>query len=166
MRPDILLLVDADPESARMVAAAATGTRRRLVRVTSGREAFQMLNDGLDQVDVIVVDVDPGVHGMAVLEALDSSHQAPPVIVLTGLEETYMAPISAAHGAAACLAKPFTIEKLAATIEQVSASQRQSEAYTSDLWGHPHRCSAKCVSYRGSCRVRALESFPVCETLT
>jgi DNA-binding response OmpR family regulator len=166
MKPDILLVVDADPESAEMVAAAATKTRRRFVRVTSGREAFQMLNDGLDQVDVIVVDVDPGVHGMAVLEALDSSRQAPPVIVLTGLEETYMAPISAAHGAAACLAKPFSIERLTAVIEQVSASHGQSQAFTSDQWGHPHRCSAKWISYRGSCRVRALETFPVCETLT
>jgi hypothetical protein len=95
MKPDILLVMDADPKSARTVAAAVIKTRHLLVRATSSRQAFQILNDGLDQLDVVIVDVDSGVHGL---------------------------------------------------------QHCKSAAYTSDLWGHPHRSAAKCISYRGSAR--------------
>lgn len=165
MKADVLLLVDADPNSAELVALAAIKSRQHVIRANTSLEAFRILNDGLDAVDVIVVDVDPGVHGLAVLEAIDASPTAPPVIILTSLEAVYMTPIGAAHGAAACIGKPFTVEKLASVIEQVSAPGRRSAAWSSDAWGHPHRCENNFIACPG-CRRKSPENTSTSELKT
>ena len=140
MKANVLLLVDADPNSAELVALAAMKSCHQVILANTSLEAFRILNGGLDAVDVIVVDLDPGGHGLAVMEAIDASPRTPPAIILTSLEEVYMTPIGAANGAAACLGKPFTVEKLASVIDQVTAPGRRSAAWSSDVWGHPHRC--------------------------
>ena len=165
MKADVLLLVDADPNSAELVALAAMKSRHHVIRANTSLEAFRILNGGLDEVDVIVVDVDPGVHGLAVLEAIDASPTAPPVVILTSLEEVYMTPIGAAHGAAACIGKPFTVEKLASVIEQVSAPGRRSAAWSSDAWGHPHRCENNFIACPG-CRRKSPENAPTSKLKT
>ena len=146
MKADILLIVDADPSSTELVSLAAMKTKHRVIRAKTSREAFRILDGGLGEVDVVVVDVDPGVHGWAVLEAIDVSPTSPPVIVLTSLEEGYMTPVAAAHGAAACIGKPFTVEKIASVIEEISAPSWRSAACSSDAWGHPHRCKNSFIA--------------------
>ena len=158
MKADVLLIVDADPSSIELVSLAAMKTKHRVIRAKTSREAFHVLSAGLDEVDVIVVDVDPGVHGMAVLEAIDVSPTSPSVIVLTSLEEVYMTPIAAAHGAAACVGKPFTIEKIASVIEEISAPSWRSAACSSDAWGHPHRCKTSFIACP-ACARKLQESF-------
>ncbi|HWM24653.1 MAG TPA: response regulator [Chthoniobacterales bacterium] len=165
MKADVLLLVDADPNSAELVALAAMQTRHRLVRANTSLEAFRILEGGMDEVDVIVIDVDPGVHGLAVLEAIDASPTAPPVIILTSLEEVYTTPIGAAHGAAACIGKPFTIEKLASVIEQLSSPRWRSAAWSSDAWGHPHRCKNNFIACPG-CHRKRPENAPTSDLKT
>jgi hypothetical protein len=49
------------------------------------------------------------------------------------LEETYMKPIAAQRGAAACLGKPIRIEMLKSTLDAVSA--KQSQMLTCHRWG-------------------------------
>ena len=164
MNADLLLIVDADPASTELVSLAAMKTRHRILRAKTSREAFHILNGGLAEVGVIVVDVDPGVHGLAVLEAIDVSPTSPPVIVLTSLEETYMTPIGAAHGAAACVGKPFTVEKLASVIEQVSSPSWRAGACSSDAWGHPHRCQNSFIACSG-CRRKQTEHLKKLETV-
>ena len=78
MKEDVLLIVDADPSSTELVSLAAMKTKHRVIRAKTSREAFHVLSGGLDDVDVIVVDVDPGVHGLAVLEAIDVSQRVRP----------------------------------------------------------------------------------------
>lgn len=157
MKANVILLVDADPDSAEIVALAALKSRHHVIRADTSREAFRILNGGLDEVDVVVVDLDPGVGGLALLEAIDASPTAPPVIILTSLEEVYRTPIGAEHGAAACLGKPFTVEKLASVIAQVSAPGRRSAAWSSDRWGHPHRCENNFIACTG-CRRKSPEN--------
>ena len=42
----------------------------------------------------MIVDVDPGAHGPALLEAISSCADHPQIVVITAFEETYMKPIS------------------------------------------------------------------------
>ena len=158
MKEDVLLIVDADPSSIELVSLAAMKTRHRVIGAKTSREAFRILDSGLGEVDVVVVDVDPGVHGLAVLEAIDVYPTSPPVIVLTSLEEAYMTAIAAAHGAAACVGKPFTVEKLASVIEEVSALSWRSAACSSDAWGHPNRCKTSFIACP-ACARKLQETF-------
>ena len=158
MKADVLLIVDADPSSIELVSLAAMKTKHRVIRAKTSREAFRILDGGLGEVDVVVVDVDPGVHGLAVLEAIDVSSTSPPVIVLTSLEEGYMTPIAAAHGAAACVGKPFTVAKLASVIEEVCAPSWRSAACSCDTWGHPHRCKTNFIACP-ACSRKLQENF-------
>ena len=83
----------------------------------------------------MIVDVDPGSHGLALLEGISALHCRPPIIVLTALEESHMEPVVARHGAAACLGKPLSSARLCAVIEQVTGGETHGES--SDTWGHP-----------------------------
>ena len=138
MKEKIILLVDADADCAGLVleAGARTGHGVRLSR-DSG-EAFGFLSREFDRIDTIVIDVDPGTHGLALLEAISALHQRPPVIVLTGLEEAHMEPVAALHGAAECLDKPVSIERLKAALERVTSCGCDEEV-SCDPWGHPCR---------------------------
>lgn len=129
-----ILLVDADADLAGEVleAAAKTGHAVRLAKTS--RDAFQVLSDESEDVDLAIVDVDPGTHGMAPLEAIGAREQHPPVIVMTALEESYVKPIAERHGASACLAKSVSIEKLRSTIDEAPLASRR--IVRSDLWGH------------------------------
>ena len=61
---------------------------------------------------LVIVDVDPGAHGLALLEAISGCADRPQIVVITALEETYMTPIARKHGASACLGKPITLQRL------------------------------------------------------
>ena len=138
MKEKVILLVDADADSAGPVleASARTGHGVRLSR--DAREAFGFLQREFERIDGIIVDTDPGAHGIGVLEAISALRRRPPMLVLTGLEESEMKPIVARHGAAACLGKPVSIERLTAAIDQMSASDEGGTAAVScDSWGHP-----------------------------
>jgi len=136
MKENLVLLVDPDADSAGLVLEAAARTGHSVRFAKTSRDVFQILKNEIDRLDLIIVDVDPGAHGLALLEAISGYDEKPPVIVLTGLEETYMQSIAAGHGAAGCLGKPVPIEKLKSTLDQIS--ERMSRMQTCDRWGHPY----------------------------
>src|SRR5262245_54627381 len=118
MKEKAILLVDADADCAGVVldAGARTGHTVWLSRHT--RDAFDFLIREFDRIDILVVDVDPGSHGMALLSALGALRRRPSIIVVTALEESHMQPVAARHGAVACLGKPLSIERLRAVINR------------------------------------------------
>jgi DNA-binding response OmpR family regulator len=130
--PNTVLLVDADGDCEDLVAKAAARSKLKVRWVRTSREAFQLLSKRIRELALIVVDLDPGAHGNAVLNSLGGCAEAPGAITLTGLEQTYAEPISRGHGAAACLAKPLDIEKLSRTLSEVLVHHFP----TCDLWGH------------------------------
>jgi DNA-binding NtrC family response regulator len=131
MKENLILLVDADGDSEGVVLEAAARTGHKVRRAKTSCDAFQILKDEIRHLDVIIVDVDPGVHGLALLEAISGYEERPPMIALTGLEETYMQSIAAGHDAADCLGKPVSIDKLKSALEK-----SMSRMKTSDRWGH------------------------------
>jgi len=65
------------------------------------------------------------------LEAISGCADRPPILVITALEETYMKPIAMKHGAAACLGKPITVQRLCSSLNDVS-----QRLLTCDRWGN------------------------------
>lgn len=130
MNETTILLLDADGDSEALVSETATVTGRDVLVAKTSRTAFGILRDQMARLEVVVVDVDPGAHGLALLEAISSCADRPPIVVITALEETYMEPIARKHGAAACLGKPITVQRLTATLKDSS-----TRSLTSDRWG-------------------------------
>jgi DNA-binding NtrC family response regulator len=136
MEREILLVANSDADSKAIVEAAANESGRRLRKVSSTRQTFDILATDLENVDVVVIDLDPGMHALAILEAIGGHEVAPPVIALTSLEESEVMPIASLHGAAICLGKPFQHSSLAKAIERCLAQPR---SVSCDLWGHPRQ---------------------------
>ncbi len=130
MKENVVLLVDADGDSEGMVSEAAARIGRTVLLTKTSRAAFRILGDQMRRLDLVIVDVDPGAHGLVLLEAISGCADRPPIVVITALEETYMKPISMEHGAAACLGKPITIQKLSSSLNDVS-----KRSLTCDRWG-------------------------------
>ena len=127
---NVILLVDADGDSTSTVSEAAAGIGCDVLLAKTSREAFGIFGTQLRRLNSVIVDVDPGVHGLALLEAISSCADRPPIVVITALEETYMKPIAMEHGAAACLGKPILIQRLRSDLNAVLMHSR-----TSDRWG-------------------------------
>jgi DNA-binding NtrC family response regulator len=130
MKEHSILLVDADGDSEDIVSKAAARTGRNLLVAKTTRDAFGILRDQIRWLDLVIVDVDPGAHGLALLEAISGCADGPQIVVITALEEIYMKPIALKHGAAACLGKPITVQRLGSTLKDVS-----TRSLTSDRWG-------------------------------
>src|ERR1700682_4803993 len=119
MKKNILLLASSSGDSNAIVADAAVRTGRGLQHIDNSRRAFELLKAGLKDIDLIIIDLDPGMHSISVLEALGCCDTCPPIIVITGLEELEMTAIAYRHGATACIGKPFSAAKLALLMEDV-----------------------------------------------
>lgn len=130
MKENAILLVDADGDSEKIVSLAVARAGRDVLVARTSSDAFQILKDQMQRLAFVVVDVDPGAHGLALLEAISACADRPQIVVITALEETYMIPIAAKHGAAACLGKPVTLHRLNSTLNAVA-----TRPLTCDRWG-------------------------------
>ena len=144
MKRDILLVANGSGDSNAIVADVAARTGRGLQHIDNSRRAFEILMAGLDDIDLIIIDLDPGMHSISVLEALGCCDTCPPIIVVTGLEELEMTAIAHRHGATACIGKPFSAAKLALLMEEVCPSTEQQSTVSCDRWGHVRNCAGEC----------------------
>lgn len=145
MEREILLVANSDTASNAIVEAVAKQSGFRLRKVSSTRQAFEILATGLDNVDVVIIDLDPGIHSLTILEAIGGHPVAPPVIVLTSLEESEVTPIANRYGTVACLGKPFQYPSLSKAIELCLARPR---SVSCDLWGHPRQRRRRAWAYQ------------------
>ena len=136
MKSNVLLIARPDRDENRAIEYAARQTGRGLRHAESSREAFEILSSGLDKIDIVIIDLDPGIHSISALEAIGCCDSAPPVIAVTGLEESEMAPIAYRHGAAACVSKPFEAVELVYIINRLCSSTERERRHSCDLWGH------------------------------
>ena len=71
MEREILLVsANRDADSNAIVEAVAQERGRCLRKVSSTRQAFDVLATDLDNVDVVIIDQDPGMHSSGNLEAI------------------------------------------------------------------------------------------------
>jgi CheY-like chemotaxis protein len=145
MNRNVILLVDADPETcaATLTAARTAGFDVRFGQIQ--RDLSEITEFGLDDIAVIVLDYDPDVHGPTVAEALAQWLPPRPLIFISS-DGVVRRPRMPAGGAAKHLTKPVTSEQLALAIGTV-ASASEAQAPCCDRWGHPcsnrdHACAS------------------------
>ena len=140
MKRNVVLVLDADADTAGVVALAASSGNYDLRFAQTSKDFFHFCSDDFENVAAIVLDVDPGVHGMAILEALDACENTPPVIVVSALEEHRLAPVVQRHGAVVCLGKPLSFTQLGRALHQ---AVERATAPRCDLWGHVTNCTCR-----------------------
>jgi DNA-binding NtrC family response regulator len=123
MIPPTILLITGDAEVERAVLDAARGSRRGLNVARTAHEAVRVFSHGFDGFDLIIVDLDPDVHGITLFNALEDCHGKAPVVVVTGCEESYVTPVALARGATGCLGKPVTSARFARLLEDLCPMQ-------------------------------------------
>ena len=138
MKRNVVLVLNADADTARAVASAATTRNCYLRFVQTSKEFFHFCREDFGNVIAIILEMDPGMHGMAILEASDVCENSPPIIVVSALEEHRLGPVVQRHGAMACLGKPLSFTRLARALDQAMES---AAAPRCDLWGHPIDCT-------------------------
>ena len=131
-----VLLISSDLAVAEAALEAVRSTRSALQLASTSGEAFRALSEEVDDVAVVILDLDPVIHGLALLEALAMCEQMPPLLAITDLEEKDIKPIVQQHGGVACIAKPVDAEKLASAIHEARASVPPSSRWRCDRWGH------------------------------
>ena len=136
MKGNILLVTNSSDDLKGTVAEAARKTGRGIREVSTNRNVFEILVPGLDGVDLAIVDLDPILHSLAIVEALNDSGAAPPIIALVDVDEAEATPLVQRHGVVACLRKPFGADELASLIERVCESASRKKALSCDKWGH------------------------------
>lgn len=144
MKRNLILLVDADPDTcaASLSAAQTLGFDVRFGQIQ--RDLSEIAEFGLDDIAVIVLDYDPDVHGPEIAEALAQWLPPRPLIFISS-DGAVRRPRMLAGGAAQHLTKPVTVERLARAIGTLA---RAPGALTRccDRWGHPcsnrdHACA-------------------------
>jgi FixJ family two-component response regulator len=141
MKRNVVLVLDADADTARAVASAATTRNCDLRFVQTSKEFFHFCREDFENVIAIILEIDSGVHGMAILEASDVCENTPPIVVVSALEEHCLGPVVQRHGAIACLGKPLSFTQLGRALDQ---AVERATAPRCDLWGHVTNCSCSC----------------------
>jgi hypothetical protein len=95
MTTNVLLVADGDIGSRSTVVDAAARTGRRVRRASTRMRPFQIVREGLDDTDAVIVDVDQHSRALSIVEELAYREDMPPVIVLTNSK---MAPVASATG--------------------------------------------------------------------
>jgi len=88
MKRSVVLVLDADADTARAVASAATTRNCDLRFVQTSKEFFHFCTEDFENVIAIILDIDPKMHGMAILEAWDACENTPPIIVVSARKNT------------------------------------------------------------------------------
>jgi DNA-binding response OmpR family regulator len=112
-----ILIVDDEAAVRAGVAAALKKSGHATQEAQDAREASRMV--ATEKFDLIITDlVMPERHGFELLMNLPK-HDRPAVIVMTGMSGDFYRRAASGLGAARLLAKPFTIDRLLETVNEV-----------------------------------------------
>jgi DNA-binding NtrC family response regulator len=136
MNGNVLLIANRDVCSNEVVATAVAQTGRRLQHAKTSRDAYHVLSTGLEDIDAIIIDLDPALHSLSILEAISYCKTARPVIVVAVPETLDMAAIAYRHGAAICINAPFNETELTTAINDVCVPTQPSRPASSDKGVH------------------------------
>src|SRR4029079_9752795 len=122
-----ILHVDDDPEIADMVREALEGRGHRVVRVASGAELKDKLQEGFEP-DLVLLDLMlPDADGLVLCADLNERSDVP-VIIVSGTARKRDSILGFKLGADDFLAKPFHVEELEARVEAVLRRAAQRKA--------------------------------------
>ena len=116
-----VLVVDDEPEVTFALQAYFFGKGYKMLTALSGERAMQLIRES--PIDLVILDMKmPGVNGIEVLRFIHSQASRSKVIVMTGYDDQYKDMVERI-GVDGFLTKPFGIEALTTTIEDVLAGR-------------------------------------------
>lgn len=124
-----VLVVDDEPNVLRSLAQYLTIEDFTVETASNGLEALEKVDSFLPE--LILLDVMmPGMDGFEVLDKLkaDPVHANTPIIMLTAKDQSADVLKGYQSGATSYLVKPFNLDELVETINQVLAQARQTES--------------------------------------
>ncbi len=120
---DHVLVVDDDPNMARLLVRHLARTGYRVTSADSGTTALEQLAAG--DVDVILSDVHmPGLDGVGLVEEIRQRGLGVPIILMTAFGTIDKAVDAMRHGAFDYISKPFPLERAARTIRRAIEKSR------------------------------------------
>ncbi len=135
MKPNVILLVDADADTvdATLTAAQSAGFDVRVVQLE--RDLSEITAFELEDVAAIILDYDPDLHGTLIAEKL-SRWQPPRPLIFISTEKDLYHPLILTGRAARHLTKPVTADQVAQLVEAVMKNL-ECHCVSCDQWGHP-----------------------------
>ena len=120
--PPLILLFTRDRAFHEVVAEALLGRSAIVLIARTVADALRLVCQRGAELDLVVMDFDDGCRGMTLLSAVHTCYEQLPVLITAARDEAHVQQVAYAHGARACLEKPFATE----TLSNVIASLRDS----------------------------------------
>ena len=147
MKRRVVLLYTRDRTFDHMLAQALSGTDTIVLVGRTVADALEIVCRRGRELDLVVLDFNPGCRGMALLSAIHGCYETLPIIVVTSEESEPAKAIAYANGARICLRKPLPAGLLASAI--VDLQSMPSEGCPVPLAaGRPKEQAAARSSYR------------------
>ena len=141
-----VLVVDDEPEVTFALQAYFLGKGYKMLTALNGEKAMQLVRES--PIDLVVLDMKmPGVNGVEVLRFIHSQTPRSKVIVVTGFDDQYRDMVERI-GVDGFLTKPFGIEALTTTVEDVLSgrlAEKPAVLEESPLSGRGPKARAKLL---------------------
>ena len=112
----VLLTIDAALENIVADALLATGGISYFAR--NAGEALKIVCGTGRDLDLALIDLEHGPHGINLLKAIDACRKDFPVIVIMEEDQEHVEPLARANGAVECFSKPVAPEQLAEVFQR------------------------------------------------
>src|SRR5690242_10652355 len=136
MKRDLILLVNGDAETARMIGSVAN-TLQCDLRFATSAKADLHLEETLTDVTLIVLNADYGTNEAALSPRIVACATTLPVIVLSTNDKSWLEPIFGADRTQHYLRKPVSLKHLKTLITKF-LGRGEEKSCRCDRWGH--RC--------------------------
>ena len=120
MKTNFILLLTSDNTLEKLLAASLPDRRIQILKAENVDRALKIACDRHTDLSFGMIDFDEGCHGMTLLGAIGMLRADLPVVVVTGNDTYHAASLAYANGAAACLAKPFSVAELKLVLDDLS----------------------------------------------
>jgi DNA-binding response OmpR family regulator len=147
MKRGLVLLYTRDHNLDHILAQALSGTDTIVLVGRTVADALEIVCRRGRELDLVVLDFNPGCRGMTLLSAIHGCYETLPILVVTSEESEPANAIAYANGARICLSKPLPAGLLASAI--VDLQSMPSEGCPVSLAaGRPKGQAAARSSYR------------------
>jgi len=136
MKRDLILLVNSDAETARLIGLVAITLQCDLRFATSARADLH-LEETLTDVTLIVLDADYGINEAAPSPRVVSDATTVPVIIVSTDDKSWLEPILGADRTQHYLRKPVSFKQLKTLVTKF-LGRTEEKSICCDRWGH--RC--------------------------
>lgn len=144
MKRDLILLVNANPDTARLIESIAS-TRQCDLRFTASATADSHLEETLTGVTLIVLDADDGVDEGSLSPRVVTCATTLPVIVVSKEDKSWLEPILGTDRPQHYLRKPVSVKQLNRLVDKV-LGHGDDKSCRCDRWGHPCQECARRTS--------------------